>query len=428
MDALTAAEGLNFELPEEIRMLKDTVRKFVDRELIPIERTARENNKLKPEVRAHLTAKANELGLAGYDVPQQYGGLGMGLIAKVTVWAELGRTIALPSRGIEVFGPNVSPILYHLNEAQKKKYLLPTIRGELNWCLAQTEPDAGGDPGGMRTTAVRQGDHYVINGTKRFITGADEAHFTQLIAATDRSKGSHGGISAFIVDMKAPGVQAVARPGARGRRPAMGDRLRRRQGTGREPHRRGRRRLQPRAALAQRRPDPARRAQHRRDRALPRARLAIRQAARDVRQAARGPPGGAMDAGRKLHGAAPARLMVYDAAWKYDQGRDIRAEAYMAKIFGDTQSFHAADRCMEIHGGMGLATDLPIEKFWRDQRSMMITEGPIEILRWRWRGTCCAPTADSTYNRRKSETGGRPPWLNTNTNAPRCESTTASPG
>jgi len=69
VDALTATEGLNFELPEEIRMLKDTVRKFVDRELIPIERTARENNKLRPEVRAHLTAKANELGLAGYDVP-----------------------------------------------------------------------------------------------------------------------------------------------------------------------------------------------------------------------------------------------------------------------------------------------------------------------------------------------------------------------
>ena len=66
---------------------------------------------------------------------------------------------------------------------------------------------------------------------------------------------------------------------------------------------------------------------------------------------------------------------------RHDQGRDIRAEAYMAKIFGDTQSFHAADRCMEIHGGMGLATDLPIEKFWRDQRSMMITEGPIEILK-----------------------------------------------
>src|SRR5690348_12212111 len=109
MDARALPDELNFELPEEIRMLKETVRKFVDRELIPIERTCRENNKIKPEVRAHLTTKAKELGLIGYDVPQEYGGLGMRLVAKVTVWAELGRSIALPSRGIDVFGPNVSP-------------------------------------------------------------------------------------------------------------------------------------------------------------------------------------------------------------------------------------------------------------------------------------------------------------------------------
>jgi acyl-CoA dehydrogenase len=75
------------------------------------------------------------------------------------------------------------------------------------------------------------------------------------------------------------------------------------------------------------------------------------------------------------------RLMTYDASLKYDQGRDIRVEAYMAKIFGDAQSFMAADRCLTIHGGIGLTTDLPIEKFWRDQRSMMITEGPNEILK-----------------------------------------------
>src|SRR3977135_3708127 len=200
-DATAGTEGLNFDLPEEIRMVKATVRKFVDRELIPIEREARDGHKLKPAVRAHLQAKAQELGLAGYDVPREYGGLGMGLVAKVTVWAELSRTIALPPRGVDILGPNVSPILYHLDPEQKKKYLLPTIRGEYKWCLAQTEPDAGGDPGSMRTTAVRRGDAYVVNGVKRFITGADEADYVQLIAATDRSKGSHGGISAFIVPM-----------------------------------------------------------------------------------------------------------------------------------------------------------------------------------------------------------------------------------
>jgi acyl-CoA dehydrogenase len=381
MHGHAAADGLNFELPEEIRLLRDNVRKFVDRELIPIERIARHGHKLKPEVRARLTAKARELGLAGYDIPVEYGGLGMGLVAKVTVWAELGRTIALPSRGADVFGPNVSPILYHLNDTQKQKYLLPTIRGELNWCLAQTEPDAGGDPGGMRTTAVRQGDHYVISGTKRFITNADEAHYAQLIAATDRAKGSHGGITAFIVDMKAPGVRLLRaqelmvddRPWeiafenvkvpVEDRIGEEGEGFRHAQhwlSVGRIRH--GARSM----GVIDRCLDLG--TKYAKQRVTFGQPLSERQAVQWM----------LADSFMELH---QLRLMVYDAAWKYDQGRDIRTEAYMCKIFGDTQSFQAADRCMEIHGGMGLATDLPIEAFWRDQRSMMITEGPIEILK-----------------------------------------------
>jgi acyl-CoA dehydrogenase len=381
MDAVAAQGGFGFELPEEIRMLKDMVRKFVDRELIPIERTSRDGHKLKPEVRAHLSAKAKELGLAGYDVPREYGGLGMGLVAKATVWAELGRTIALPPRGGDVFGPNVSPILYHLNEEQKKKYLLPTIRGELNWCLAQTEPDAGGDPGSMRTTAVRHGDHYVINGMKRFITAADDAHYAQLIAATDRAKGSHGGITAFVVDMKSPGVRLLRsqelviddRPWeialedvkvpVENRIGEEGDGFRHAQhwlSVGRIRH--GARAI----GVIERCLELG--TSYAKQRVTFGKPLSDRQAVQWM----------LADSFLELH---QLRLMVYDAAWKYDRGRDIRTEAYMAKIFGDTQSFVAADRCMEIHGGMGLATDLPIEKFWRDQRSMMITEGPIEILK-----------------------------------------------
>ncbi len=384
MDDVTgemAAPGLNFDLPEEIRMLKETVRKFVDREMIPIERQTRDGHKLKPEMRAHLHAKAKELGLANYDVPREYGGLGLGLVAKVTVWSELARSIALPSRGGDIFGPNVSPILYHLDEEQKTKYLLPTIRGELKWCLAQTEPDAGGDPGSMRTTAVRQGDHYVINGMKRFITAADEADFCQLIAATDRSKGSHGGISAFIVDMRSKGVKLVRaqelviddRPWeiafedvkvpVENRIGEEGDGFKHAQhwlNVGRIRH--GARGI----GVIERCLELG--AKYAKQRVTFGKPLAERQAVQWM----------LVDSFIELH---QLRLMVYDAAWKYDQGRDIRTEAYMAKVFGDTQSFLAADRCMEMHGGMGLATDLPIEKFWRDQRSMMITEGPIEILK-----------------------------------------------
>ena len=164
-------------------------------------------NRLKPELREKLKGAIAELGLAGFEVPQEHGGLGLGLLAKCVVWGELGRTIALPSRANDLFGPNVSPILYELNEAQKQKYLLPTLHGELKWCFCQTEPDAGGDPGAMRTTAVRQGDHYVINGVKRFITQAGEADYAQVIAATDRAKGSHA--ARLIVAMNTPGVKLL---------------------------------------------------------------------------------------------------------------------------------------------------------------------------------------------------------------------------
>ena len=204
------AGGMNFELPEELRLLKENVRRFVDRELIPVERDVCEGNKIKPEMREMLDGKARELGLWLYDVPEEYGGQGLGLLAKTVVWSELGRTIALPTRNASIFGPAVSPILYFLNDAQKEQYLLPVIRGEKKACFAQTEPDAGGDPGGMRTTAVRDGDNYVINGMKRFITGADEADFAQVFAATDREKGSRGGISGFLVDMDTPGVSCCA--------------------------------------------------------------------------------------------------------------------------------------------------------------------------------------------------------------------------
>ncbi|OGA80543.1 MAG: acyl-CoA dehydrogenase [Betaproteobacteria bacterium RIFCSPLOWO2_12_FULL_66_14] len=373
--------GLNFELPEELRLLKDTLRRFVDKELIPIERQTCENGKLKPEMQERFAAKARKLGLEDYDVPREYGGLGLGLVAKVIVWAELARSIALPSRGRDIFSPNVSPILYQLDQQQKQRFLLPTLRGEMKWCFAQSEPDAGGDPGSMRATAVKQGDFYVINGVKRFITAAGDADYGQVFAATDRAKGSRGGISAFIVDMKSPGVKLLrqqpmmmddrpwevafddVRVPAENRIGAEGDGFRYGQhwiNVGRVRH--GARAigviercLELGAAYARQRVTFGRP-------------LAERQAIQWM----------LVDSYLELH---QLRLTVFHAAWKYDRGEDIRTEAYMAKILGDTHSFHAADRCMQIHGGMGLATELPIEKFWRDQRSMMITEGPIEILK-----------------------------------------------
>jgi acyl-CoA dehydrogenase len=383
MEGTTAAleGGLNFELPDELRMLKETVRRFVDRELIPNERQISVGNKIRPEMKDALEAKARELGLWLYDVPVEYGGQGLGLLAKAIVWSELGRTIALPTRNAAIFGPNVSPILYYLNDEQKERYLYPVIRGEKKSCFMQTEPDAGGDPGGMRTTAVRDGDHYVLNGTKRFITAADEADFAQVIAATDRSKGSHGGISAFLVDMSTPGVKLLraqetmmddrpwevaldnVRVPVANRIGEEGEGFKHAQNwinAGRIRHgARGMGVIERCLELG---------AKYAKQRVTFGRPLADRQAVQWM----------LVDMHTELH---QLRLMVYHAAWKHDRGEDIRIEAYMCKYFGDTKSFEAADRCMQIHGGIGLTTDLPIERFWRDQRSFVITEGPTEILK-----------------------------------------------
>ena len=121
---------MDFELPEELRLLKETVRNFVDRELIPIEMTSMDGASLRPEVRAALEAKAKKLGLWHLDVPAEYGGQGLNMLGMVVVWEETARTIALPPRGPGVFGPDIRHVLFTLNPAQKEKYLFPVLRGE----------------------------------------------------------------------------------------------------------------------------------------------------------------------------------------------------------------------------------------------------------------------------------------------------------
>jgi acyl-CoA dehydrogenase len=372
---------MDFELPEELRLLKDNVRRFVDRELIPLEREVVNDINLQKELPTRLRGKAEALGLWLYDVPAEFGGLGLGMAAKITVWSELGRTTALPSRNVNIFGPSVSPILYGLEGEAREKYLMPTIRGEKRSCFAQTEADAGSDPAAMRTTAVRDGDDYVINGVKRFITGADEADFVQVFAVTDAVKRSRGGISAFLVDMDVLGVKVAAsydlmvddRPCEiifdNVRVPA-GNRI------GKEGEGFG---------LAQSWINSGRIRHGARSLGVMERCLELAVAYAKQRKTF-----GAPLAQRQsiqwpiidMHmDAHKLRLMLHHVAWKFDRGEDCREEAFMVKIFGDERSFWAADRCMQIHGGMGLSKELPIERFFRDQRSMMITEGSIEVLR-----------------------------------------------
>ena len=372
---------MDFSLPDEFRMLKEQMRRFVNTQIIPHERESLEDcDELKPEWKNKFVAGAKELGIWMLEVPEEYGGVGLSLVGRAVVWQELARTVGLPSRGETITGPTVRHILYSLTGDMKEKYLLPVLRGEKRSCFAQTEPDAGSDPGGMRTTAVRDGDHYVINGTKRFISGADKADFMQLMAATDRSKGSHGGISCFIVDMDTPGVKLGARyQTMMGDAPweivldnvripvshrvgEEGDGFKLAQkwlGAGRVKH--GARAL----GVAERCLELA--TSYAKQRETFGKPLSERQ----------GIQWKLADIYIELEAA---RLLVFQAASKLDAGEDARTDAYVCKYFADEMAFRAADVCMQIHGGMGLTTDLPIEKMWRQQRSYRITEGASEVM------------------------------------------------
>lgn len=373
---------MDFELPEELRMLRGTLRRFIDEEIIPHERDCWAGPELKPDYRARWEARARELGIWQIDVPEEYGGMGMGLLARAVVWEETGRTIAFPRRKAWIFGHDVSPILLQfLRDDQKEKYLWPVLRGEKQTAIAQTEPDAGGDAAAIRTSAVRDGGDYVINGMKRFITNGDKADFFQVTCVTDKEKGARGGISCILVDADTPGVEVLRRqetmmddrPCEIGftdvRVPAEniiggeGDGFKIAQTWitfGRIRH----------GALAlgvmERCLELG--SEYARQRVTFGRPLAERQAIQWP----------LVDIYADLQTMRP---LVHKTAARYDSGEDIRYDSYLCKYLGDRKGYEAADRCLQIFGGMGLTTDLPIEKLWRDMRSMMITEGPEEVLR-----------------------------------------------
>ena len=360
----------------ELDEFRRSLRRFVERELMPFERRA-----MSAADRVAVQRKAKDAGFWLLAVSEELGGQGLGLSGMAVFWHEISRTTAVPARDHSLFGPVPGPILLSLTGAQKQRYLDPVLAGQKVACFAQTEPDAGADPASMRTRAERKGPDYVINGVKRFITDADKADFAQLMAVTDQAKGARGGISCFLVDMDSPGVRISAK-----HQTMMGDapceivfdnvhvpaenRVGE-EGQGFAAAQRwlneGRIRHGARACgVAERCLDMA--LDYAKQRKTFGEPLAERQGVQWI----------LADCFTELHAT---KLMVRDAAAKLDAGEDVRAETFMVKIYGDEMGFRVADRCLQLHGGIGLTTELPLEKLWRDQRSFMITEGPTEVLR-----------------------------------------------
>src|ERR1035437_7792933 len=193
-------EVMDLNLSEEEREVREWVRTFVRKEIIPLEpevlsRERRGEPGLREVELKTIQDKAKESGFFGVHTPEEYGGMGLGAVMNALVEVELGRSFVQFK-----FGGEADNILYFANDEQKEKYLLPTISGERKSCFAITEPGAGSDARAIRTSAICEGDEWVINGEKSFITGGNEADFTMVFAVTDKEKDADGGVTCFLVD------------------------------------------------------------------------------------------------------------------------------------------------------------------------------------------------------------------------------------
>ncbi|GGZ88562.1 acyl-CoA dehydrogenase family protein [Novosphingobium arvoryzae] len=368
-------------LPEELIQFRDSIRRFVDRELRPLEKHVTIEGKLPKDVEDAVAAKAKAAGFWLMEVPAELGGAELGLLPLAIFWEEIARTTAVSARDHGIFGPTVGPILLGLQGEMRERYLMPVLRGELKACFAQTEPDAGSDPASMRTRAVRTDKGWKINGTKRYITKAATADFAQVMAVTDPEKGARGGISCFIVEMNTPGVKiGPAEMTMMGDTPyeiiledaeIPAENLIGEEGKG--------------FALAQKFLNHGR-IRHGAHSCGAMARC-LEMTAAYVKQRKtfgallsdrQGVQWMVADGYMRLHAT---RLMVHDAAAKLDLGMDARVETFMAKVTGVENGFKVIDDCLQLHGGMGLTRETPLERYWRDLRSFRITEGPTEVLK-----------------------------------------------
>ena len=377
---------MDFDLSEEHRMLKELVQRFVRDELMPLEATilAREaaggGLRLTDDERMRIDGRSKELGLWGLDAPEDVGGSDLPAVAMIGVNEELGRTVTpyvLPPDS-----PNLRMLMATVTEEQREQYLAPYVQGKTVSAIGISEPGAGADPAAMTTRAVREGDEWVLNGRKIWTSRAAEADFTIVMAVTDKEKGARGGISAFLVDKGTPGFNVLRRIPMIGgvstyevalencRLPAS--KLLGKEGHGFAPMqiRLSTRRLEMASwciGISQRALDMM--CEYAPQRSTFGAPLAERQAIQWW----------VADAAMKIKAC---RLMAYETAWKLDQGRDVRTDVSMIKVFATEMAWDIVDKAMQTFGAMGMTKELPLQLMASQVRNMRIYDGPSEVHRW----------------------------------------------
>ena len=372
----------SWELPEDLRMLRDTIRRFMKEEVKPAEdKLPHDAYTIEPAPLKVLQKKARDVGLWCLETPAEHGGAGLSLLgqcvaAEETAKCRMGAYIA----GCGAFGFDPPNVIWKGTEEQIRKYGAVNVASGEKAFVAISEPGGGSDPGrAIATRAERKSDRYILNGTKIWISGAGQAKWGIVFARLGDSKGREG-ITSFIVEKGKPGISLSKIPVIRSYSPyevhfndyevPMENRL------GEE----GKGFSFAEEWLIHARPPYAA------------ACIGIAQAALELAIE--------WSTQRKTFGSVladkqaiqwmiadsevelrAARLLVYQAAWNGDLGRDIKIDASVSKLYGTETAGRVVDRCIQIFGGMGVAQELPLERWYREMRIKRIGEGPSEVHR-----------------------------------------------
>jgi alkylation response protein AidB-like acyl-CoA dehydrogenase len=371
---------MDFSLSDEQRAIRDTARDFIRTEVMPLEQLAlarerRHEPALQGDEMRELQLKAKAFGFWGLATPESYGGMDLPAVTQSLIWTELGRTF-IQFR----FGGEADNILFEADASQRKEYLEPTIAGDRISCFAITEPGAGSDAANIRLSARRDGDDWILDGEKTFITNGNDADFAIVVAVTDSEKDVRdGGSTAFLVDRSMGWTSSPIQTMGEGGPAALSFQHVRVPGRnilgeigqgfelGMQWIGKGRYTI-PSHALGIA------------ERAL---QMAIDQANTRVTF---GKPIAANQAIQWMIADSEteleaARWLILRAAWTVDQGMDPRHSSSMAKLFGANMVNNVVDRVMQIHGGMGYTRELPIERWYRQVRLYRIFEGTDEMQR-----------------------------------------------
>tara|TARA_B100000989_G_scaffold266717_1_gene220391 strand:- start:310 stop:1476 length:1167 start_codon:yes stop_codon:yes gene_type:complete len=375
---------MDLSLTQEQEMIIGLVRRFVREEILPLElQLDPDADALDAADRDRLISKTKEMGLYGLDIPPEYGGPDIDLVTRTLIAVEMSQHRAglyAPCYG--VFGGAGLAQLFEATEEQKDKYLYPTLRGEKRGFFGLSEPSGGSDPArAIQTKAVRDGDNWVINGSKLWISGADRADFGLVFARTDSSKGRNG-VTCFIVDTDTTGFH-----------------VRRIVHTLRSAHYATELQFEnmvvPTAnilgelnkgfAIANDRLTRQR---------IPYAAGCIGVAIKAQEMALEYVPqretfGAPLSSRQAIQwmlvdndiDIKQSLWIVLEAAEKAQRGDSFRKEAAMAKLVATEAGGRVVDRCMQMFGGLGVAKDLPLERWFREMRIRRIGEGPSEVQR-----------------------------------------------